>query len=425
MTTDVSRSEQDGGSAVERCVVVSTDSHVGPQVGADLRDYCDAEHLEAFDEFTSRMEAASTLVNEMETEVNGIDEDIHSGWTDGLRTSAARIADMDADGVAANVLYHGGLNGQAIPFFDNSLASWSSSDYDHLEGVGVHIYNRWLADYVADAPKRHVGVAHISVKHLETAAAEARWAKEHGLNAINLPAPRRDLAPYTDPAWDELWATCEELELTICTHAGGGDLDPRFTGPAQNAIFLIELPWMARRGVWHLIFHGVFERHPNLHYVVSEQFGDWIPALLAEMDSAFHWSHGSALRDSLTRLPSEHFRANVFVTASFMSRAEAEMGIVEGFSDKLLWGGDYPHPEGTFPHTLMSLRKTMAGLDRETMDRYLSGNAAQAFRLDLDALRDVADAIGPTYAEIGEPFDESLRPVGSASLGFRDKGHWA
>src|SRR3546814_7885155 len=48
----------------------------------------------------------------------------------GLQDSTARLADMDRSGVAACVIYHGGLNGQSIPFSTTGLISWGHSRYN-------------------------------------------------------------------------------------------------------------------------------------------------------------------------------------------------------------------------------------------------------------------------------------------------------
>ena len=110
----------------------------------------------------------------------------------GLQDHDARIADMDEQGVAADVIFHGGLNGQSIPFSTTGLISWGDTAYDYLEQVGVRIYNRWLADFVSLAPERHAGIAHIPISDLSACAKEVEWAAEAGLRGINLPAPRGD-----------------------------------------------------------------------------------------------------------------------------------------------------------------------------------------------------------------------------------------
>ena len=66
-----------------------------------------------------------------------------------------------------------------------------------------------------------------------------------------------------------------------------------------------------------MILGGVFERHPNLKLAMTEQPGVWIPYMLSEMDSAVLGAR--TLGVQLAKKPSEYFRANVFVGASFIS----------------------------------------------------------------------------------------------------------
>src|SRR3954454_18992533 len=58
---DDSRSPADGTSTEDRYVVVSIDSHVGPSVKDQLRDYCEAKYLDDFDRFVTEMESQGLL----------------------------------------------------------------------------------------------------------------------------------------------------------------------------------------------------------------------------------------------------------------------------------------------------------------------------------------------------------------------------
>jgi predicted TIM-barrel fold metal-dependent hydrolase len=415
-------------SAGERLVIVSCDGHVGPSVKEQLRDYCETKYLADYDEFSDELEAnraSETVDTELAIPQEWVDSLVERAQFPGLQEAGARLRDMDADGIATEVLYHGGANGESMPFSTFSLATWGSPKYNHLEGVGVRIYNRWLADYMAADPSRLLGVAHITVRDIDEAVAEVEWAAEAGFSGINLPAPRKDFLPFTDRSWDRLWAACQDLDLTLSTHGGGGDLDDRLTGVAQNPIFLMEYPYFGRRGLWHLILSGVFERFPRLRLALAEQFGDWVPSTLVEMDSAYLSPHFSAaLRRVMPERPSEYFKRNCYVGASFMSRTEAEIGVAHSLVGNIMWGADYPHPEGTFPYSLLSLRKTMGGMPESVVRGYLAGTAARAYRLDLQALQHIADRIGPTFADINEPFEQ--RPADSAtSFAFREYGHWS
>src|SRR5215467_8261245 len=88
-------------------VVVSADTHIGPRLVDDLRPYCPAVHLDAFDEF-----AAAGGPNAS----RGLIPPHPNLTTAGHYDSAARLADFDRDGVAAGVMFHGSQNGQPLPF---------------------------------------------------------------------------------------------------------------------------------------------------------------------------------------------------------------------------------------------------------------------------------------------------------------------
>jgi predicted TIM-barrel fold metal-dependent hydrolase len=113
--------------------------------------------------------------------------------------------------------------------------------------------------------------------------------------------------------------------------------------------------------------------------------------------------------------PSEYFARNCWVGVSFPSPGEAaarhEIGV-----DRFLWGSDYPHDESTFPHTREGLRRAFAGTDPQELQQVLAGNAAAVYGFDLDALRPIAERVGPTVEELAEPFEGV--PEGNRSPAF-------
>ena len=54
-----------------------------------------------------------------------------------------------------------------------------------------------------------------------------------------------------------------------------------------NKMFMLEVTWWAHRALWHLMFSGVFERHPNLQFVLTETGTGWVPEKLRELDSFY------------------------------------------------------------------------------------------------------------------------------------------
>jgi hypothetical protein len=69
--------------------------------------------------------------------------------------------------------------------------------------------------------------------------------------------------------------------------------------------------------------------------------------------------------------------------------------------DKLMWGSDYPHLEGTWPHTMESLNATFAQVEDDQEVRDILGlNAAEVFGFDVEAMNKVADRVGPSLEEV-------------------------
>lgn len=410
-------------SSDSRYTVVSIDGHVGPSMRHQLRSYCPGQHLEEFDAFTAEAESHTGIPNGVPV-VSDLYErrrDVHSK-VDGLQDADARLRDLDAEGIAGEVLFHGGLNGQAIPFTRTTMFSWTSPRYFELEAVGVRIYNRWLADFVGTAPARLAGVAHLPIGDVAACVEEAEFASSVGLKAANLPAPRPDLLPYNDPAWEPVWAACAAGGLTLTTH-GGAARDIDYTGPEAAAIGLMEGPFFARRALWVLILSGVFNRHPALKFATTEVFCDWVPETLLDMDTAYESYLSSELPRILPAFPSVYWRRNCYVGCSFMSAREAKLSVEAGYADRVMWGADYPHPEGTWPRTKDSLRMTFSGSEPKDVQGFLARNAIEAFGMDAAELDRIGSTIGPTEDEISRPIETI--PDEFVGFAFRQKGKFA
>jgi predicted TIM-barrel fold metal-dependent hydrolase len=403
----------------EPLVVITADSHVTPDVERDLSPYCPASHRERYDEW---LRATQPVRDAMRTaSVFGgslAPEEVHrlQNWnlqTDGHRDVAARLGDMDRDGVAAEVIFHGGPPGDSIPF----LLSYIGKDVEdaRLAAVGQRMYNRWLADLCSVEPERHVGLAHLPMWDVDAAIEEVRWARAAGLRGVNFPQSRAEITPYEDASWEPFWAVCEELDMPLVNHGGAGASTPRTTGPLATHIYSIESNALSRVSpLARLVFGGVFERHPGLKLVQTEQVGDWFRRVADELDSRWEkWQY--AVRDVVPKPPSEYCHTNYFVGASFQSRAEAEAAIRDGYADNVLWGSDYPHPEGTFrfdedgiatPVTRLALRNTYGGLPHSAVRGILADNAVRVYGFDRPALERVAARIGaPTWDELDQPID--------------------
>jgi len=238
-------------------VVVSCDTHIGPRLDEDLRPYCPAGQLAAFDEFASEMadrrRALHAHMKGRQTE-----QFTRNQRTAGHYDIHARLRDLDHDGVAAEIIFHGSQNEEPIPFGNFVAFLGPASDDLELVALGRHIFNQWLADFVSVEPERHVGLVHLPIWDVDASVRELEWAREAGLRGVNFPAPRPEFAPYNDRVWEPFWSACEALEMPLTTHSGAGD-PQAWTGPEAAILMSIESGgWFSRRAMHQMIFGGVF-----------------------------------------------------------------------------------------------------------------------------------------------------------------------
>jgi amidohydrolase family protein len=137
--------------------------------------------------------------------------------------------------------------------------------------------------------------------------------------------------------------------------------------------------------------------------VLTEQWADWAAQVIADMDGLYHGPIASAVRAALPRPPSEYFRENCFVGASFLSNWEAKFCIEHDLASNVMWGDDYPHAEGTWPHTREAMQFTFHDIDEKYTRQFLGDTAIDVYGLDRVALEKVAAEIGPTVAEVATP----------------------
>lgn len=429
--------EQDRSTPV---VVVSNDTHIGPRLVEDLRAYCPAEHLDEYDRFAAANEADKAAATEMLQGSGHLD---HPNFrTPGHHDSAARLADFDHDGIAAGVMFHGSMNMEPIPFIAQPLGKPTPAGEGELAGVGKQIFNRWIADFVSEAPHRHIGLAYLPMDDVDASVREVEWARENGLRGVNFPAMRDGVLPeYNRRLWEPLWAACADAGMPLVTHVGGAT-SARYSGLEGVPLLQFESgSFTSRRAVWWMIWAGVFERHPNLKLVITETPGNWFPTLADELDALWDFydaKRGQALNDALLaqvpKKPSEYMANNVFYGASFASPYEVDHAVAHGNSTQLLWGSDYPHLEGTFVNpedtgapsvTRQALRHTFAGVSSHDTLRMVGGNAIDVYGLDAVALQEIAEDIGaPTLDELATPI-ESV-PAGASLTAFRTgAGGWS
>jgi len=398
----------------DRLMLVSADGHAGPPLEG-YRPYVEPAMRDDFEAFLVAREdwrnernrsmglpedgeLVHALFGAEMVDVWSNQEAVRSGGLAGVWDSERRNRELEAEGIVAEVLFPDFQNsneppwGAAFPFPITSPA---------LRLAGARIFNRWLADFCAALPGRRAGVAIVQPHDIDTAVAEVRWVREHGLASLMLPTGDGDLASYHDTRYDPLWAACVEQGLPVTFHSGGTP----WLGYGLESMWVTkqEFMWWARRPLYQLIMGGVFARFPDLQVAFTEVGIDWVPSQLERLDEAYGSPFERGITDVLTSSPTEYFRSNCYVGASFMSRGEAEIRDRIGV-DRIMWGADYPHIEGTWPHSAAALRDAFTGCTEDEVRLMVGETAARVYDFDLGVLRPLADRLGPTVDEVVAPY---------------------
>lgn len=399
-------------SADDRYTVISADCHAG----ADLYDYKPYLEQRYHDEFDSW---ANDFVNPF---ADLTEPDAARNWD-----SDRRLGDLDAEGIAGEVLFPNTVP----PFFPrSSLAApppETARDVE-LRWAGLRAHNRWLADFCALEPERRAGVGQVLLNDLDAAVAEVARIDEAGLRGgVLLPstAPGSGLPPFYAEHWRPLWAACADRGVVVNQHGGAAGPPPEPDLGSALAVWVYESFWWAHRLLWHLLFSGAFERYPTLQVALTEQGSGWLAACLDSLDVAVErYRRPSAVSrfagpdaTTLSMTAREYWDRQCHVGASFMRPVECELRDRIGV-DRIMWGSDYPHYEGTAPHTREALRHTFSSVDPGEVAQMVGGNAAALYGFDLEALAPLAAKIGPTVAEVATPLDAV--PAGAVSTAFEN-----
>ena len=413
-------------------IVVSTDTHASPRDLDQYLAYVDPAHRDAIRDVGELPSTAIAMFGG--SDPGAVDE------ADPVRATATRrLAGMAVDtGAAAAWLarygtdwvHPDGGDGERLQVLDSQgihaevtypgpvLAGWQPAAMfmggHRAEGLdlvwpAIRAYDRWLSDFCNEAPGRRAGCIPIDLHDLDAAVAEIAGARDLGLTGgVVLPAmsTRSGLPGYGDECYEPFWSACEDHGMVVNLHTGASgvptDAHRLYDAAHGGMLGLYEVFVFTRRPLWFLILSGVFDRHPRLQVVVSENGVQWLPSLVRDMEQFFD-THGYApLRSSLALRPGEYVERHVPLGGSLMGRADAEMRDEIGV-DQLMWGADYPHLEGAVPVHRETLRHVFGGLPEADLRRILGHNAIDVWGFDEAQLQEVADQVGPTVADLAAP----------------------
>ena len=260
-----------------------------------------------------------------------------------------------------------------------------------LTYASLRAFNRWLdEDWGFAYQDRIFAVPLLSLLDLDKAILELDRVLAAGARMIHLrPGPAFGRSP-ADPYFDPFWARVEEADVPVVfhvSHSGYYDLVATAWGedPKNPSHMLTPLQWVlggTERPITDtlaaLVLHNLFLRFPGLRVVSIENGADWVAHLLKSVDKAARLGRrGVGVGGPVTEKPSETLREHLYVVPFPEDDNPALIQLLG--ADHVLFGSDYPHPEGLRrPLDYLSL---LGDLDEERTRKIMRDNTARLLHL--------------------------------------------
>jgi len=295
----------------------------------------------------------------------------------------ARLADMDADGIYAQVLYPSvTLKGAKV-----------YSEERELQLACVRAYNEWIAGFAAPSGGRLIPQAIIPTTGLDDALAELDYAlKCSHRGALISSFPNGGLVPHASD--EAFWARAQEANFPVAVHIGSFLRTPPPAAPkdsgqvwAGSLAFVARAAWTKAGGqtldvACDLLFSGIFQRFPRLRIVLVEANIGWIPTLLEQSDDMFRryrwWTGAHA---EMAEMPSRIFHRNFWATF-MVDRSGLELRHRLNLGH-LLWSTDYPHSGTDWPDSGITIERVFRGIPQSQVKRMLHTNCRELYGLEV------------------------------------------
>ena len=347
--------------------------HYGFERNAEDGQWCDVWLFDDLVTPTGLLHAPAGVPRDEQRNIPAVYEDFRDGTWD----QTARLADMDLNHVDAAINYP-----NIFPRFAGQ-GFLERSDKE-LALTCLRIYNDWMIDdWCAGAGKgRLIPLTLVPLWDPALAAEEVRRCAAKGSYAI---AFSENVAKLGQPslytgAWDVLWEACQETETSVSMHIGSSSSMPTTSDDAPLATSMSMYAQNAQGSLCDWVFSGSLERFPDITIAYAESQVGWMPFQLERMDAV--WRDGRGDVDHVKTLPSEQVKGRVYGCVFDDLHGLINRDAVG--TDHILWETDYPHSDGTFPHSRKIAHElfTAAGMNAEECRMVLRSNAVKAYGLD-------------------------------------------
>ena len=295
-----------------------------------------------------------------------------------FRAPAPRLQLMDEQGIDRSLMF---------PTLASLLEERMRDDPDLTHAV-IHSLNEWMyEEWSFDHEGRIFATPVLTPPVVEKAIEELEWVVERGARVVLLrPAPawgHRGPRSFALPEFDPLWERVVEHDVLVALHSSDSGYE-RFANewvgetsemlPFQPQAFRMIGGWRpVEDAVASLICHGALSRFPQLKVAVIENGSSWVEPLMRNLADVYKKMPQDFLED-----PIEVFKRQVHISPFWEEDLVALADLVG--EDRVLFGSDYPHPEGLADPA--SYVKELQGAPDETVRKIMGGNLARLMNVE-------------------------------------------
>ena len=290
-----------------------------------------------------------------------------------------RIKDLDSEGIDAEILF------PTVAMFAFLV------EHIDAEIASARAYNDWLHRFIGEQAHRFVKCGIVPIRDFDAGVAEMERLAAMGFTSVMLPSSiPPGIANYNHDGWDKMFDAAQRLGMVLALHTATGraDVKPE-RGPGGAIVNYTDQMRDAIHSIMYMVAGGVLDRFPASQVVVVESGASWLAGLAERMDEVYE-AHFNFVNPNLSVKPSEVIQRQVSATFQY-DRACIMSRSVTG-TRGLIWGSDYPHTEGTFPHSREVLAHLFDGIDISEKEKadIVGLNGARLFRLSHPALQTTA-----------------------------------
>ena len=296
-----------------------------------------------------------------------------------FREPAPRLALMDELGVDRTLMF---------PTLA-SLLEERMRDDPELTHAAIHSLNEWLyEEWGFNYENRIFTVPIVTLPIVEKAIEELEWVLERGAKTVLIrPAPVPAYGgsrSFGFPEFDPFWQAVVDADILVSMHSsdsGYARYQSDWTGPEEMLPFRLDTfraMSVGKRPIEDtmaaFVCHGVLARFPDLRVASIEAGGSWVRSFLEHLTDTH-----KKMPHAFDGDPIEQFKRQIYISPFHEDDLAELIGLIG--ADHVLFGSDYPHPEGLAEPTSY-VDHLPPGLPEADLEAIMGGNLARIMKVD-------------------------------------------